>query len=93
VFLNRQDVADQAGSHIPLTAIGLDEDEFMSLMSQLQMEPDEDRSGRPFIVLCYSKRLQWLYDRYKVIGGDILFQVGPLPSGSTKPEGEVRVNT
>ncbi len=42
-------------------------------------------SKTEYFVVAYDRTLQWLYDVYGVIGGDILFHRGPLQSGD--PDG------
>jgi len=89
---NRQDVGDRLGTHIPLTAFGVDDQEFDELYEKLKDVVDlrETQTTKvEYFVVCWDPGTKWLYDQYKVVGGDILFQRGPLPAGDPDPGGRL----
>jgi hypothetical protein len=91
MWINRTDVADREGhGQIPMTALGMDDAEFDEIYNRLKDIVDLRKtaeSGTEWFVVCYEKELQWLYDAYSIIGGDILFYRGPLPAG--QPSGQM----
>lgn len=97
MILNRQDVNDRNSRDIPLTAFGLDDEEFDEIYAKLADDVDlreTQITQTEYFVLCHEKKFQRVYDQYGVIGGDIFFQRGPLasgdPSGQLPPEWQPR---
>jgi hypothetical protein len=75
MVLNRQDIGDRGGSHIPLTALGVDDEEFDRVFHRVEDLVDLRRttdSKTEYFVVAYDRTLQWLYDAYGAIGGDIM---------------------
>ncbi len=88
--MNRQDVSDRVARDIPLTAFGMDDEQFDEVYESLRDHVDlrkTELTGTEYFVIGYDRDLQWLFDKFNVVGGDILFQRGPLPIGS--PEGQL----
>ena len=84
MIFNRQDVSDRAVRDIPLTAFGMDDGQFDEVYDSLRDHVDlcqTEPAGTEYFVVSYDRDLQWLFDKFNVVGGDIFFQRGPLPSG------------
>ena len=82
MIYDRQDIGDRQGSFIPLTALALVDQEFEEMHEQLDdfVHLQTSKScGYEFFVLVWSAELNWVYQQYQVIGGDILFHRGPFP--------------
>ena len=81
MIYSRSDIGDRQGSHIPVTVLALDEDEYDEVRRQLDFIDDTcGSSEEEYFVLCWSPEGQWVYERYGVIGGDIFFHRGPMPA-------------
>ncbi len=91
MVINRQDVGDRVGSHIPLTVLGVDDVEFDRVFVRLADVVDlreTEYTGTEYFVVCYDTEFQWIYDEYGIVGGDVLFHRGPLPTGDL-PSGQI----
>ncbi|HZK82045.1 MAG TPA: hypothetical protein VFC46_13280 [Humisphaera sp.] len=89
---DRKSIAEREGGRYamtPVTCFWMDEDEFDRVsvrLSEFDEEEGEDKDGTKYQWLIHCEELQWLYDEYHVIGGNILLKRGRLPLGTVGPD-------
>ena len=85
MIYSRSDIGDRVGSHTPVTVLSIDTEEYDDTNRQLAAldETDGDSpEAEDDCVLCWSPEVNWIYERYGVIGGDIFFHRGPMEEDS-----------
>jgi len=63
--------------HIPVTILWMDDDEFDEVYEKLRNDVDLHEttiSSKKWFVICHDEQFQSVYDKYAIIGGDIVFR-------------------